>query len=75
MISIETAIIIAIYYMIFGCAVSAGIRIAIKPSTIKDEIGVTSIVIFWPLIVLFVASLFVESLVKVICKRIKGISD
>lgn len=71
MISIENAILIALYYMIFGCFVSTLARRLAKPITFKEDLAATTLVIIvWPLIVLAFLSWFAQNIVSHFCDRL-----
>jgi hypothetical protein len=70
MITIENAILFAIYYMIFGVVVSTYSRQIIKPENFKESLATTTIVILWPLVALFYAIAFVQAFLKVVINKL-----
>ena len=69
MTNINTAILIALYYMIFGVAVSSYCRRIVPPKNYKEDLLTTALVIVWPLYVFFVmlwyAVGFIESVIGI----------
>ena len=71
MININTAILIALYYMVFGVAVSSYCRRIVPPKDYKEDLVTTALVIVWPLIVTACLAWFLEGFIKKAISLIK----
>ena len=71
MININTAILIALCYMVFGVAVSSYYRRIVPPKDYKEDLATTALVIVWPLIVTACLVWFLEGFIKRVISLIK----
>ena len=72
MINVNTAILIALYYMVFGVAVSSYCRRIVPPNNYKEDLLTTALVIVWPLIVTACLVWFLEGFIKRVISLIKN---
>lgn len=71
MINVNTAILIALYYMVFGVAVSSYCRRIVPPNNYKEDLVTTALVIVWPLYVFFAAIWFAVGFIESVMQIIK----
>jgi len=69
MISIGNAILIGIYYALIGVVISTYFRQVIKPKNFKEDLGVTNIVLAWPIVVVACAIWYLVGFCQRLSKR------